>query len=287
VRYAIVMLSMLLGLAAPVAAQLSVSIGLPGLSIGLNVPMFPELVRVPGYPVYYAPRLQANFFFYDGVYWVFQGDDWYVSSWYDGPWDRVVPERVPLFVLRIPVRYYRSPPAYFHGWRADAPPRWGDHWGPSWQQQRGDWDRWDRRATPAPAPLPTYQRQYSGNRYPQPEQQQALRNQHYRYQPRDAEVRQHVPSQPPQPPQRSQTPPRRDEPHAAPPPVRHDPAPAAAPRESRPPTPHAQPPAQGRQRDGADERGQPQDREQAQQREQKPDKGKGRGNNDEPGHERK
>ena len=54
-RYAIVMLCLLLGLAAPVAAQLSISIGVPGVSIGLSVPVFPRLMRVPGYPVYYAP----------------------------------------------------------------------------------------------------------------------------------------------------------------------------------------------------------------------------------------
>ena len=44
---------------------------------------------------------------------------------------------LPLYVLRVPVRYYRSPPAYFRGWRAEAPPRWGDHWGNDWQQRRG------------------------------------------------------------------------------------------------------------------------------------------------------
>ena len=30
---------------------------------------------------------------------------------------RVAPQAVPLFVLRIPVRYYRNPPTYFRGWR--------------------------------------------------------------------------------------------------------------------------------------------------------------------------
>ena len=48
------------------------------------------------------------------------------------------------------------------GWRADAPPRWGDHWGNDWQQRRSGWDRWDHRIAPAPAPLPVYQRRYSG-----------------------------------------------------------------------------------------------------------------------------
>src|SRR6185369_17297882 len=73
-----------------------------------------------------------------------------------------------------------------------APPRWGEHWGNGWAQQRSGWDHWDRRASLAPAPLPVYQRQYSGNRYPHVEQQQALHSRNYRYQPRDAVVRQHV-----------------------------------------------------------------------------------------------
>ena len=183
---------MLLSSSVYSAVQVSIGIGLPNLSIGINLPAYPQLVRVPGYPVYYAPRLEANFFFYDSMYWVYQNDNWYASSWYNGPWGLVDPEFVPLFVLRIPVRYYRQPPAYFRGWRPDAPPRWGHHWGPDWQQHRHGWDKWDRRAAPAPAPLPAYQRQYSGDRYPrQMEQQRELQQQHYRYQPRDPVVRQH------------------------------------------------------------------------------------------------
>jgi len=50
------------------------------ISIGINVPTYPHLVAVPGYPVYYAPALNANYFFYDGRYWVLEGDNWYVSS---------------------------------------------------------------------------------------------------------------------------------------------------------------------------------------------------------------
>ena len=91
-------------------AQLSVGIGLPGVSIGINLPVYPQLVPVPGYPVYYAPQVNSNYFFYDGMYWVYQRDNWYASSWYNGPWGLVAPEVVPLFVLRVPVRYYRQPP---------------------------------------------------------------------------------------------------------------------------------------------------------------------------------
>ena len=115
-RNAIVFVLMLLSSATSALAQVSIGIGLPGVSIGINLPVYPELVRVPGYPVYYAPRLSANFFFYDGLYWVYRDDNWYASSWYNGPWGPVGRGAVPLFVLRVPVRYYRQPPSYFQGW---------------------------------------------------------------------------------------------------------------------------------------------------------------------------
>lgn len=180
-RSAIVVTWMFLGACAPAAAQ---------VSVGINLSVYPDLVPVPGYPVYYAPRLDANFFFYDGLYWDYTEDSWYTSSWYNGPWDRVTPELVPLFVLRVPVRYYRRPPPYFRGWGPEAPPRWGEHWGHGWEQRRVGWDHWDRASVPAAAPLPTYQRKFSGGRYPGFDKQLTLRNQNYRYQPHEAVVRQ-------------------------------------------------------------------------------------------------
>jgi hypothetical protein len=194
-RYVLIVLWILFGSMTSALAQVSVGIGLPGVSIGINLPVYPELVPVPGYPVYYAPGMNSNYFFYDGMYWVYQGDSWYASSWYNGPWELVDPGVVPLFVLRIPVSYYRNPPVYFRGWRSDAPPRWGEHWGNTWAQRRSGWDRWNRGSAPALAPLPVYQRQYSGDRYPRVEQQQTLRSQNYHYQPRDAAVRQRVQAQ--------------------------------------------------------------------------------------------
>jgi hypothetical protein len=189
-RYGLFLLCMLLCSIPSAFAQLSIDINLPGASIGINQPAYPELVAVPGYPVYYAPQADSNYFFYDGMYWVYQQDNWYASSWYNGPWGLVAPEAVPLFVLRIPVRYYRRPPAYFRGWSADAAPRWDEHWGDAWSQRRHGWDTWNRSVVVAPAPLPTYQRQYTGNRYPAAAQQQALQSQNYRYQPHDVVVQQ-------------------------------------------------------------------------------------------------
>ena len=163
-----------------------------GLSINLGFGAFPELVQVPGYPVYYAPRVSANYFFHDGLFWLYSDDRWYSSAWYDGPWDAVAPEYVPAFVLRVPVRYYRSPPRYFLGWHRDAAPRWGDHWGREWEHHRAGWDRWDRHGAYRPAPLPVYQRQYAGDRYPRTvERQQVIRVEHGRHGGHDDGYRDH------------------------------------------------------------------------------------------------
>jgi len=188
-RHLIVVLGLLLVPLTPGVAQVSIQIGLPGINIGINQPVYPQLVQVPGYPVYYDPGAASNYFFYDGMYWVFQGDSWYASSWYNGPWALVSPRYVPVFILRVPVTYYRHPPAYFRGWQPSGPPRWGEHWGNDWERQRQGWDRWDHGSAPRPAPLPVYQKQYSGTRYPRAEQQQELHREKYSYQTRDAEVK--------------------------------------------------------------------------------------------------
>ena len=59
-RLRILVMVFLLGVATAAPAQ---------VNIGINISLFPELVQVPGYPVYYAPRHDANYFFYDGLYW--------------------------------------------------------------------------------------------------------------------------------------------------------------------------------------------------------------------------
>jgi hypothetical protein len=163
-----------------------------GISIGINLPAFPELVVVPGYPVYYAPSVHANYFFYDGYYWVFNIADgqWYASTWYNGPWVWVEPFYVPQPILVIPYRYYRARPIYWAGWTAEVPPHWGAHFGRDWEHRRAGWDRWDRSRAAAAAPPPTYQRNYPRDRYPAPTQQITIHNERYTYQVRDTQVRQ-------------------------------------------------------------------------------------------------
>ncbi|MES1196695.1 MAG: hypothetical protein ABUL58_07110, partial [Steroidobacter sp.] len=186
-RSLIVAISLLVMPVISANAQVSV-----GINIGVSVPEYPNLVPVPGYPVYYDPDLDSNYFFYDGQYWVYSNDNWYSSDWYNGPWQQVEPDYVPLFVLRVPVRYYRRPPAYFNGWGPDTAPHWGQHWGGDWEAHHRNWSHWNHQAAPHPAPLPAYQRQYSGDRYPHGDEQHAIRNQNYHYKPH-APAEQHRP----------------------------------------------------------------------------------------------
>ena len=184
-----VALCIFLSLSPPLMAQVNIGIGLPGVSIGIDLGTYPELIPIPDYPVYYAPNTDANLFFFDGLYWAYSRDGWYSSAWYNGPWDALSIEEVPLFLLRVPVRYYRQAPVYFRGWRADAPPRWGERFGPAWEGRHRDWDHWDRDHAPRLAPLPVYQRDYDRVRYPQSDQQRELREHHYPYVPQATETR--------------------------------------------------------------------------------------------------
>lgn len=290
-RNKLILASLLWCVITPAMAQVSIGIRSANVSIGINLPVYPQLVRVPGYPVYYAPDLRSNYFFYDGYYWVYQDDIWYQSDWYNGPWYEVDPFYVPEFVLRIPVRYYRLPPRYFLSWQRDAAPRWDEHWGRGWSQRRSGWDRWDRKSVPAPAPLPVYQRQYSGDRYPaRVEQQRELQTKNYKYQPRTPVARQ--PQE--QPAQRAPLTGR-----AAPEPSRNDadvrsnrrPEPAQAPQQReapvrdnnrQQPAPQAQPRAQRPQPDQSPREAAPQRNDNAPQpnRKQSAEEDKGRNKDD-------
>jgi hypothetical protein len=62
-RRLLLALPFLLGSVTAAQAQISIGINFPGVSIAANVPVYPQLVQVPGYPVYYDPRqIQTTFF---------------------------------------------------------------------------------------------------------------------------------------------------------------------------------------------------------------------------------
>ena len=68
-RRFIALCTSLLCAATALPTQAAVSV-----SIGINVPVYPQMVVVPGYPVYYAPQLNSNYFLYDGMYCVGSSD---------------------------------------------------------------------------------------------------------------------------------------------------------------------------------------------------------------------
>jgi hypothetical protein len=110
-RSVTVAIFLLVSWCAPAAAAVSVN-------IGINLPLYPNLVPVPGYPVYYAPDLDSNYFFYDGNYWVYAQDGWYSSPWYDGPWDLVDPQLVPLICAASAGALLPAPAIFL--WRLDG-----------------------------------------------------------------------------------------------------------------------------------------------------------------------
>lgn len=170
----------------PARADVSMGITMPDVLIGITLPVYPKLQRIPGYPVYFAPQTPANYFFYDGLYWVYEDENWFSSNWYNGPWHSIDAGLLPLTLLRVPVRYYRKPPNYFQGWKLNEAPRWHERSNEHWNQGllQGQSARPDPRTDHAgrPAPLPNYQRHYQGTRYPDAERQQELHGKNYGYQ---------------------------------------------------------------------------------------------------------
>jgi hypothetical protein len=159
--------------------------------IDVDLPMYPEMQPIPDSPVYYAPGVDSNYFYYDGLYWDYYNDGWYSSPWYNGPWTYVDPVYVPTYVLWVPVGYYHRPPAYFRNWRSNRPPHWGQRWGADWQRRHNEVYRGNGNVNVARAPLPQYQRQYTRQTYPRAVgQQAAIHNQQFAYQPRELVARQ-------------------------------------------------------------------------------------------------
>jgi hypothetical protein len=100
-----------------------------GVDIGIHISAPPVLVPVPSSPVRYAPSLPANYFAYDGRFFVYDGGAWYAGPAYDGPWTAVSIDVLPPPLLAVPVRYYRArPPAWRH-WELRRAPHWHDHHG--------------------------------------------------------------------------------------------------------------------------------------------------------------
>lgn len=97
---------------------------LAGAYVSISIEIQPRLVVVPGVPVYYAPELPYNYFFYAGQYYVFINGVWYVGPTFRGPWVFLPLVSVPQPILVVPVEYYVVPVA---GWHRGGPPPWARH----------------------------------------------------------------------------------------------------------------------------------------------------------------
>ena len=95
----------------PAAADVNVGINIgtpPPPPVVVTAP--PRLVVVPQSPVYYAPEVPDNFFYYDGLYYTVHDGSWFHASASRGPWVYVAQPPRPL--LAVPVRYYKVPPGH-------------------------------------------------------------------------------------------------------------------------------------------------------------------------------
>lgn len=106
-----------LGLVTPTPGTAQVNIGIhigtpppPPPPIVIAAP--PQLVVIPGLPVSYAPSVPYNYFVYKGRYYTVHEGAWFVGSAYHGPWTHIAVERVPSYVRRVPVTYYKIPPGH-------------------------------------------------------------------------------------------------------------------------------------------------------------------------------
>ena len=119
VAAAVVVLSPVGGRAADVHVGINIGVP-PPPQVVIEAP--PPLVVVPRSPVYYAPELPYNYFYYGGLYYTFHEGAWFSAVSFRGPWGFVAVNRVPRPLLAVPVQYYKVPPGHWK--KHHGPPRW-------------------------------------------------------------------------------------------------------------------------------------------------------------------
>jgi len=127
---------------APVRAT-SFSLGMrtDNVHLGIRIGEEPRLVVVPGTPVYEAPALQYNYFYYNGGYYLYRGGDWFWATSYNGPWTVISIAQVPRPILRVPAEHYRERPAH---WKRGGPPPWAEAQRHEQRHERGPEPRHER-----------------------------------------------------------------------------------------------------------------------------------------------
>lgn len=88
-----------------------------GINVGTPAPppvivAPPQLVVVPGTPVYFVPSAAFNVFVFGGKYYSFHNGVWFLASGHKGPWKVIALESVPQPVRGVPISYYKIPPGH-------------------------------------------------------------------------------------------------------------------------------------------------------------------------------
>ncbi len=104
------------------ADSLSIGVQTDSLNLGINIGRPPQVVVVPGTPVYQAPSVPYNYFVYHDHYYLFHEGMWLSAVHYNGPWTVIALERVPQPILTVPVNYYKVPPGHWK--EKHGPPPW-------------------------------------------------------------------------------------------------------------------------------------------------------------------
>ncbi len=73
--------------------------GPPAIVIGAK----PRLVVIPGTPVHYAPDVEADVFFFEGLWYRWYGGVWYRATVYSGPW---------MTISVLPPVFFQIPPGH-------------------------------------------------------------------------------------------------------------------------------------------------------------------------------
>lgn len=103
----------------------------------------PEMIIIPGSPVFVAPHPDVDIFFYGDYWWSPRGDHWYRSRDYNGPWREMDRRYIPPPVFAFP-RDYRSVYAHEHHIPYG---QWKKQWkhGDKMEYKERKEDRWEGR----------------------------------------------------------------------------------------------------------------------------------------------
>lgn len=120
--------------------DVSVNIGIPAVVVAEP----PEMILVPNSQVYFAPSVQAELFFYRGIWYTRSGHRWYRGRSYRGPWAVASPRTVPGAFGRLPgnyrtvyVREERVPYGHLKKhWKHHEERRWSRRGDPSTKESR-------------------------------------------------------------------------------------------------------------------------------------------------------